>query len=120
MDIATIVGVIGGSGMVLAVMMLAGPLLMFWDLQSVLVVLGGGGFATMIRWPLKQFIGGVGVGMNCVFDHVAAPQDLINEIVQLADVARKQSVLRPLRGSRSPRRRSLRTPFRRRPGAPPG
>ena len=44
MDLATIVGFVGGLTLVVGAMSLAGPLGTFWDLTSILIVLGGSVF----------------------------------------------------------------------------
>jgi len=93
MDLGTIIGLVGGSILVIIVMLLSGGVMMYWDLTSIVCVLGGAIFATMIRWPLGTFINGM-IGLTGVFfDRTGDPNKLVDDIVELADVARKQSIL---------------------------
>jgi len=93
MDYATIIGFLMGNILIFIVMKIAGNLLMFWDITSILIVLGGSFSATMIRWPLDKFIAGFKIGVKAIFTQAKDPKQLISDIVDLADRARKESVL---------------------------
>ena len=93
MDLATILGGIIGTALVFAVMSLSGSLIMYWDFMSMVIVLGGALCSSMMRWPLKNFIGGVQVGLKAITNKLDEPQALIDRIVDLADKARKNSIL---------------------------
>jgi chemotaxis protein MotA len=93
MDLATIIGIVGGLILQLAVMQMAGSMLMFWDLLSVICVIGGAFFSVMMRWPMKGFINGLAGSSQALKDAVSDPKELIDEIVEAANVARKGSIL---------------------------
>lgn len=93
LDLATVVGLVGCFGLMLLTMLLAGSILMFWDLTSIIVVIGGSFFSVLVRWPLKNFIGGLKVGIKTVINNVDDPHELIDVILQLAKTAREQSIL---------------------------
>ncbi|SMF46892.1 motility protein A [Pseudobacteriovorax antillogorgiicola] len=93
MDLATILGAVIGTITVMVVMILSGSLLMYWDFMSLLIVLGGAAAATMMRWPLNVFLGGVKVGMGALFNNVESSEELIDKIIDLANKARKESIL---------------------------
>lgn len=93
MDLSTIIGLIGGSMVLLIVMFMSGPLLMFWDLLSILIVVGGAMFSVMTRWPMKNFLNGLKASLITIKGGGGDTQKLIDEILQLAQVARKGSVL---------------------------
>ncbi|MEZ4743164.1 MAG: MotA/TolQ/ExbB proton channel family protein [Bdellovibrionota bacterium] len=93
MDLGTIIGLAGGGILVIVVMILSGGIMMYWDLTSIVCVLGGAIFATMIRWPLGTYLNGL-IGITSVFfDKSTDPQKLVDDIIELAEVARKQSIL---------------------------
>lgn len=93
MDLATLIGLVGATAMVVVVMLLSGGLGMYWDLMSLLVVIGGAIFSTLIRWPLPLFIQGM-IGISDVlFDKGQTPEKVINDVVEMADTARKSSIL---------------------------
>lgn len=93
MDISTVIGLIGGTALVLVSMLLAANLGTFWDLTSIIIVLGGSSFATMIRWPLDKFIAGVKSTLKAISTKATAPKEIIDQILELAQTARKESIL---------------------------
>lgn len=93
MDLATVVGMVLGLVVVVIVMLLSGSLLMYWDLMSIMVVIGGALCATMMRWPLDVFLGGVKVGMGAILNKIDSPEELIDLIIELSNKARKESIL---------------------------
>lgn len=93
MDIATLTGLVGGVIVTLVVMALSGSMLMYWDSLSILVVVGGSLMSVMMRWPFKTFLSGIVVGMHAFIDNVSDPHALISRICELAQVARKNSIL---------------------------
>ncbi|EAR08864.1 flagellar motor protein PomA [Reinekea blandensis] len=93
MDIATIVGIIGAVGMIIMSMLLGGSLGIFINIPSILIVFGGSTFVALSKFTLEQFLGvGKIVGKAFSFSMVK-PEDLITEIVELADGARKGGLL---------------------------
>lgn len=92
MDIATIVGltlvVVAVMGSILA----GGDLTIFIDVPSVLVVGLGVIGATFMRWPMEQIKNLVQYIMKAVFFTPADPVDTIEEIGNLAETARRESV----------------------------
>jgi chemotaxis protein MotA len=93
LDISTVIGLIGGTALVLVSMLLAANLGTFWDLTSIIIVLGGSSFATMIRWPLDKFIAGVKSTLKAISTKATAPKEIIDQILELAQTARKESIL---------------------------
>ena len=62
-------------------------------LMSLAIVFGGAFFATMMRWPLSVFFNGLKAGLGAVFSTVDSPEDIISVILELAGIARKESIL---------------------------
>jgi chemotaxis protein MotA len=93
MDIATLVGIFGCGILMIVVMMMAGNLLMFWDLVSVIIVIGGATFAALAKMSMDKLVPSLVAGTKAVFVSVDNPLDLINEVIELANTARKNSIL---------------------------
>lgn len=94
MDFATIIGIIAAFGVVLGAILIGGSLGMFYDTPSVLIVVGGGIATTLIRFPLAGVVSALMIGGKVAFTHKKiAPRDLIEEIANFADIARKQGPL---------------------------
>ena len=60
MDLASLIGLIGAVGMILAAMIAGGGVAPFIDTQSILIVFGGTFFAVMYSNPLPVFLGSFG------------------------------------------------------------
>jgi chemotaxis protein MotA len=94
MDIATL------FGLVLALVMIATSIVMsggkfgaFWDATSLLVVLGGTVGAVLVCFPLRTILRAPRVGSKTVFYDPPDFNQLIGQIVSLAEVARRDGLL---------------------------
>jgi chemotaxis protein MotA len=88
-----LVGLVGAIGMILMAMLLGGSLTIFINIPSVLIVFAGSTFVALSKMTLEQFLGvGKVVGKAFSFS-IVKPEDLITEIVELADGARKGGLL---------------------------
>lgn len=94
MDLATLFGVLGVVGVLVGAIIAggSGPN-EFLNVPSILIVLGGTVTATLIKFPLGQMLNAFKVGMRTLFAKFEKPESLINEAVELADVARKEGLL---------------------------
>ncbi len=93
MDIATLIGLLGGFGIIIGAIASGGEGMMFFDIASVLIVVGGTFMVTLMQVSLGDFLGSFGIGMKAFFYKVDDPKKLIEEGVALADVARKNGLL---------------------------
>ena len=93
MDLGTLIGFIGGFGLILVSMVMAGSLGLFADLLSIIIVFGGAFFSVMIRYPLDIFLGMFGAMMKIISQPATKPQDIIEVAVECANTARKGSIL---------------------------
>ncbi len=93
MDLATVVGLISAFALVIWGILLGGPLLLFWDLPSVYIVVGGTFGATMINYPVKDLFGMVLVVKNVFFHRISSPSETIKVLVDLARTTRKSGIL---------------------------
>lgn len=90
MDIATGLGLVAGIGVVLTLVLLGGDLRMFYDIHAIIVIFGGTGAATLIRFPFAAFTHGVPMGLRFAFTMRAQhPRELIEKITEIAEVVRK-------------------------------
>lgn len=95
MDIATVVGVVLGTTlMIMSIMISEGAsFLGFVDVPSILVVGGGATAAVLICFPLKTVLGVFSVIKNVLFNHRENFSELIEQIVSLAETARRDGLL---------------------------
>lgn len=93
MDLATIIGVIGALTLVTIAMLINGSVGMYFNVPSVLIVIVGSIFVAMSKLSLEKFLGvGSVIGKAFAFKMVT-PEELIDEVVELADAARKGGLL---------------------------
>ena len=93
MDIATPIGLILGTFLILAAIFLGGSLSSFIDIPSVLVVFGGTLSTAFIRFGMEDVVNSSKVGMKTLFSQLSNPSDIIKEVVNLANIARKNGLI---------------------------
>ncbi len=93
MDISSIIGVVSGMGFVLGTIMLGGSIMMFVNIPSVLVVMGGTIAATMVGYPLSDFLSIFKTTMKIFIFKIQAPEDIITNLVETSNKARKGGLL---------------------------
>ncbi len=92
MDIATLIGLLLIVGAILGSIMAGGSLVIFIDVPSLLVVGLGVIGATFLKWPIETVKNLSKYVMKAIFFTPADPKEAINEIGNLAETARRESV----------------------------
>ncbi len=93
MDIASLVGFLLGIGIIVAAIATGGDVMLFVNVPSLLIVIGGTFGVTLMRVPLSDFLRSFGILGKAFFNKNKDPNELIEEAVRLADVARKNGLL---------------------------
>ncbi len=93
MDIATLIGFLGGFGIIIGAIATGGDVMLFVNTPSILIVVGGTFMVTLMRIPLADFLRSFGVAAKAFLNKQEDPASLIEEAVRLADVARKNGLL---------------------------
>lgn len=92
-DIATLIGLLLGTIMVLVAILMGGDVASYVNAPSVLIVVGGATAATMASYSLARFLKLPAVVMKTIFAKSLDPLQLIRQIVELAEVARRDGIL---------------------------
>ncbi|MDH3392911.1 MAG: MotA/TolQ/ExbB proton channel family protein [Desulfobulbaceae bacterium] len=93
MDIATIIGLVFGFSILIAAIVLGGSAIIFLNIPSMLIV-GGGTIATaFIRYSMADVINSMKVALNAFTSKLSVPHEVIQEIVNLANIARKNGLI---------------------------
>ena len=93
MDLATLIGILGALALIVLTMMMSGEITMFVNAPSLVIVIGGTFTAVMAKYSLGQFLAFAKIaGKGFKGTPVDIPE-LIDEIVALADEARKGGLL---------------------------
>jgi len=93
MDIATIGGIISAFVLVLIAILMGGRLMIFVDYPSVMITVGGTIGVTLMHYPLGDIMGVMRVVKNTFFQKKHNSQELIKNIIEMANMARKEGLL---------------------------
>lgn len=93
MDIATLIGLLGGIGVIIGAIATGGNIMLFMNVPGLLIVVGGTFMVTLMQVSMKDFLSSFGIAMKAFFYKTDDAPSLIEEAVQLADVARKNGLL---------------------------
>ncbi len=91
MDIATGLGLLGGIGSIVAIIIIdGGNFGAFIDKHAAIIIFGGTGAATMMRFSFGAMAHGIPLGLRSVFSlRKTHPRDFIEQLTQIADLVRK-------------------------------
>ena len=92
-DIATIIGLIGGFGLVIAAIVTGGSPGSFINIPSVLIVIGGTLCVTMICFSLQEMGRTAKVIVKTISYTSRDPSEAAIQVLQIAELARRQGVL---------------------------
>jgi chemotaxis protein MotA len=92
-DIASIVGFIFAYVIIAGAIIMGGPFSIFVNPPSIVLVIGGTFAVTLMRITLADFLGSFKIGLKGFFYKLDSIQSLIDESVEMANVARKEGIL---------------------------
>ena len=93
MDIATIIGIVLGTGLLLWAILSNTSLGTFIDVPSMAIVIGGAIAAALVSFPLNQILKIMGVVKKAFFTTPVDPVQHVATLVKLAEVARRDGIL---------------------------
>lgn len=93
MDFATLIGFVAAVSVVMMAVLQGGDVSVIVNAPSLLIVLGGTMGVIMMKFSIGQFFGAVKVALKVLLYKGSAPTDLIDQVMALAQEARKGGVL---------------------------
>ena len=93
MDIATLLGLCGGVGIVLFTIFLGSGLSAFFDVPAFIIVFGGTLMATCTSYPLPKVLGLFSIAKKTLLYKVPPLEGEIKRITEFAQIARKDGLL---------------------------
>lgn len=93
MDLATLIGLVIAWGLIIATIALGAAAGVFINVPSLAIVVGGTFAVVMMRFSLGQFIGSIKTATKAFLHKTESPNELIETVVELAAVARKEGLL---------------------------
>jgi chemotaxis protein MotA len=92
-DLATLIGLVLAWLLVIGTIAMGSGALVFVNIPSMTIVIGGTIAVVMMRFTLSQTIGSFKVAMKAFMYKAESPEELIATVVELAGVARKEGLL---------------------------
>jgi len=93
MDIATILGILSATGLVLGAIFMGSGLNLFINIPSLCIVVGGTFGVTLIAFPLKDFLSVIKVVQKALFTKNISATELISKFTSFANKTRKEGIL---------------------------
>ncbi|MBF0625249.1 MAG: MotA/TolQ/ExbB proton channel family protein [Magnetococcales bacterium] len=93
MDVATILGFVLGHALIFYAIMIGGDVGQFVDIPSVLIVVGGSTATMFTRHKMNEVFASLGTLMKAIIVKPQNPEEVIGQLVDMANVARKDGIL---------------------------
>jgi chemotaxis protein MotA len=93
MDLSTVIGLLAGAALLAVSINLGGSIQLYLDVPSLVMVLGGMICSTLISYPLSDVLGVFRTLRKAFVHQAASPEEIIQKIVALAAVARREGIL---------------------------
>ena len=93
MDLATLIGVVGTIGCIIAAILMGGEMGMFVNGPSIMIVIAGSITVVLMKFPLATMLGAFGVAGKAFIHKASQPSEIIEQSIELATVARKDGLL---------------------------
>ncbi len=93
MDIATLLGVLLGSGLVFGAILMGGSAILFINVAGLLIVVGGCFSALFVKFPMKTVLLTFKVTAKAFLEKTQDLQALIDEIAEVATINRRDGTL---------------------------
>ena len=93
MDVATLLGIVSGFGLVVMAIKMGGGLIWFVNVPSLMIVMGGTLAITLINYPLSDVLSVMKVLKNAFLYKIPQLTGMLHKIVDLSRVARRDGIL---------------------------
>jgi chemotaxis protein MotA len=93
MDLATVIGLVSGTVLIVGSILMGGSITTFINIPSFLVVVGGTIAVTLIRFKMTDVIGSITVALKAFLFKMQNPEDIISEMVEYTRIAKKEGLI---------------------------
>ena len=93
MDIATVIGLIGGAALILIAILMGGSAIVFVNISGLLIVAGGTIATSFIKFSMKDVINSIAVVMKAFLVKIEPPDEIIKGMISYASIAKKQGLI---------------------------
>jgi len=93
MDIATLLGLSTGLTLVLGAIFMGGSLLQFFDVPSLMIVLGGTLASICVTYPFEEVFQAFSAGLKIFASRKVKDGEVVNMMVRIAEISRREGLL---------------------------
>lgn len=93
MDVATLIGFVCAVAVVLVAILMGDDIGSIINVPSMLIVLGGSCGVVLMRYSIGSFFGAAKIALKAFFNKSEKMEDVINQGMEIAELARKDGVL---------------------------
>lgn len=93
MDLSTILGVGAAFGLMILAILQGGPLSIFFNIPSLMIVFGGTAGNTLVNFPFSDVFDAFNVAKKTILYKERSINDLIIQLMEFANKARKEGIL---------------------------
>ena len=93
MDFATLLGLFSGIGLILSAILIGGPLNIFIDAPSLMIVFGGTFAACFMTFPAAEVKQAMGAGIKVFASKKTNPAEIVDLMVKIADISRREGLI---------------------------
>jgi len=92
-DLASVIGILSGFGLVIVAMASGGGLAWFFDGPSAMIVFGGTFGAVLINYPISDVLGVIQVAKNAFRGREQQVGAVINQLVEMSKISRREGII---------------------------
>jgi len=93
MDIATIIGLVGGTILVVVSILIGGSFSIFINIPGLLIVVGGTIATSFIKFTMEDIINSIRVAMKAFAVKIDPPEQIMDKMVSVAKVAKERGLM---------------------------
>ena len=93
MDLATIIGLISGAGLIASAIIMGGSAGIFINIPGILIVVGGTFATAFIKFTLPDVLNSLKVGMKAFLVKMEPPEETIQTMIGYAKMAKKEGLI---------------------------
>ena len=93
MDLATIIGLVGGTILVIAAIFTGGTLSIFINIPGLLIVIGGTIATCFIKFTMSDVINSFSVAMKAFMVKIDPPEEIMERMVAIAKIAKERGLM---------------------------
>ena len=93
MDIATVIGLLGGTALVVVSILIGGSFSIFINIPGLLIVVGGTVATSFIKFTMEDIINSIRVAMKAFMVKIDPPEQIMEKMVSVAKVAKERGLM---------------------------